>query len=266
MASREAEKRARRAEREAKEAQAAVLDRRSRRLKTLGAVLGFAAIVVVVAIVVSSSGGSGPSSSGGAQSGAPTGAAEVNARWANIPEKGLVAGNPKGPVTLVEFADLQCPFCRETAVNVWPTLIDKYVKSGRLRLEFRNFAIIGPDSEKAARAVDGAAAQNKAFPFLELWYLNQGQENSGYVTDAFIRRIASGVDGLDADKVVAAANDTTDTGSIGTAHTQASIYGINSTPAFLIGKTGSQPKLLQFSNPGGPAEFTSAIDSMLSGQ
>ena len=66
---------------------------------------------------------------------------------------------------------------------------------------------------------------------------NQGTENSGYVTDAFIKRIASGVNGLDPAAVVAASHDQSDP-SLATANTEASKYGVNSTPSFLIGKTG----------------------------
>jgi protein-disulfide isomerase len=163
-------------------------------------------------------------------------------------------------VTLIEFADLQCPFCREATDNSLPTLIDKYVRPGKLRIEFRNFAILGPDSEKAARALEGAAAQGKAWQFLDLWYLNQGEENTGYVNDDFIRKIASGVQGLDAAKVVAASNDMGSGDSVATANTEAQKFGIQQTPSYLIGLTGKQPQQLQIADPNNPALFGQAID------
>jgi protein-disulfide isomerase len=199
--------------------------------------------------------------------GPAVGATAVNKRFAGIPQSGLALGDPKAPVTLVEFADLQCPFCREATDNSIPTLVDKYVRPGKLRIEFRNFAILGPDSEKAARALDGAAAQGKAWQFLDLWYLNQGEENSGYVTDDFISKIASGVQGLDAAKVVAAANDMSGSStSVATANTEAQKFGIQQTPSYLLGLTGKQPQQLQIADPNDPALFGQAIDRLAGGQ
>jgi protein-disulfide isomerase len=261
MASREDEKKRARQEREARAQEEATADRRKRRLTMLSIALAGAVVVVVAAILISSSGGSG-SKGGGAQAGPVVGAAEVNARWSGIPQTGFAAGDPKAPVTLVEFADLQCPFCKASAVNTLPTLVQSEVKPGKLRMEFRNFAILGPDSEKAARAVAEAANQNKAWQFIELWYLNQGEENTGYVTDAFIQRIASAVTGLDAAKVVAASNDASNTSSIDAARADAQKYGVDSTPSYLVGRTGGQLQQLQLDNPSDPAQFTQVIDKL----
>jgi protein-disulfide isomerase len=268
MASREDEKKRAREEREARADEDAKADRRKRRLRMLAIALGAAAAVVVIAIVVSSSGGGSSSkkSSGGQQAGPVVGAQTVNKTFTGIPENGFAVGNAKAPVTLVEFADLQCPFCKQATDASLPTLIDRYVRPGKVRIEFRNFAILGEDSKKAARALAGAAAQNKAWPFIELWYLNQGQENSGYVTDAFIGRIAGAVDGLDAAKVVAASNDTGNDASLGVANTEAQKFGIQSTPSYLIGRTGSPLQQLQLSTLDDPAQFTGPIDQLLGGQ
>jgi protein-disulfide isomerase len=260
MASRQDEKQRARQEREARAAAEANTARRNRRLRMLGIALAGAVVVVVAAILISSGGGS--KKSGGQQTGAVNGAAAVNARWAGIPESGFTAGDPKAPVTLVEFADLQCPFCKQAALGSLPQVVQTEVRPGKARLEFRNFAILGPDSEKAARAVAEAARQNKAWPFIELWYLNQGQENSGYVTDAFIQRIASAVTGLDAAKVVAASNDTANNRSIDAARADAQKYGINSTPSYLIGRTGGALKPLPLSDPSNPSGFIQAIDAL----
>ena len=189
MASREEEKRARRAEREAREAEAAQSERRTRRLRLLGIAAAAVVVVVVGAIIISSS---GSGDKGGKQAGPAEGAATVTSQFAGIPQKGLTIGNPNAPVTLVEFADLQCPFCKEAAAGSYPDIISKYVKAGKVKLEYRTFAILGDDSVTAAKAAVAAGQQGKAWDFIDLWYKNQGEENSGYVTDAFIKRIASG--------------------------------------------------------------------------
>jgi protein-disulfide isomerase len=263
MASREEQKRLAREEREQRAASVAADDRRKRRLGMLGIAGAVAIAVVLAAVVISSSGGD--NKGGGAQTGPAAGAADVQKRLDGIPQSGLTLGDPKAPVTLVEFADLQCPFCKEAATSAMPTLIDRYVRAGKLRIEFRNFAILGPDSEKAARALAGAAQQNKAWQFLELWYQNQGQEHTGYVTDQFIGRIAGGVPGLDAAQVVAASNDTQNTDSLGVARTEANKFGITSTPSFLIGRTGQPLKLLEVQSLDAQP-FTQAIDLLLAQQ
>jgi protein-disulfide isomerase len=253
-------KEARRQEREAKAAEDEKAERRNKRLKQLAAALGVAALIVLIAVVISSMGDEKATGGGSEVKGPAVGATAVNKRFQGIPQQGLAIGNPKAPVTLTEFADLQCPFCREATDNSLPTLIEKYVRAGKLRIEFRNWAILGPDSEKAARALEGAAAQNKAWQFLDLWYLNQGEENTGYVTDDFIRKIASGVHGLDADKVVAASNDMSGGKTVATANTEAQKFGIQSTPSYLIARTGQQPQQLQIADPNDPTLFAQAID------
>ena len=94
------------------------------------------------------------------------------------------AGDPKAPVVLTEFADLQCPFCRDYALNVLPQIIERYVRTGRLRLELRLRAFLGADSDVAGRAAQAAATRDRMWNFVDLFYRNQGTENTGYVTDA----------------------------------------------------------------------------------
>ena len=261
MASRAEAKRLARVEREARAAHAAARERRARRLKLLAAAVGAAAAIAVAAILLSTN--SADQTGGDRASGPLQSAAEVERQFAGIPQRGLALGDPDAPVTLVEFADLQCPFCRHAAVGGLPTVVDRYVRSGKVRLEFRNFAILGPESEKAARAVDAAAEQGKAWQFIELWYHNQGEENTGYVTDDFIRRIAGGVRGLDAAKVVAASNDPSRTESMSAAAREAQIRGIQSTPSFLIAAGDAPARPVQLTDPSDPAQLSGAIDQAL---
>jgi protein-disulfide isomerase len=101
-----------------------------------------------------------------------------------------VLGDPGAAVTLEEFGDLQCPVCKAAAEEVLPDVIESKVKGGEAKLEFRNFVILGPESEVAATAAIAAGEQNRGWSFIELFYRNQGFENSGYVTDSFLTSIA----------------------------------------------------------------------------
>ena len=140
---------------------------------------------------------------------------------------------------MVEFGDLQCPVCRAYAEDVLPTLVRQYVRAGKLRLVFRNISIIGPDSVTAARMAAAAGQQNRLWQYIALFYANQGQENSGYVNDAFLRQIGTGVAGLNVDRALAARGGSAVDGQLQQAEGQATQLGIDATPSFLLGRRGS---------------------------
>jgi protein-disulfide isomerase len=184
----------RREERVEAEQQAVGADRRTRLLQLSVGGVFLAIIVVVVVIVVASSGGD----SGGEASNIEE-AAQVEKLLTGIPQNGTVLGDPNAPVKVFEYGDLQCPFCKENAENVTPAVIEGQVKKGEASITFRNFIIIGPDSIPAGQAALAAGAQGKAWNFIELFYRNQGEENSGYVTDEFIESVgkAAGIPDFD---------------------------------------------------------------------
>jgi protein-disulfide isomerase len=254
---RDAARRAR-AEREAAIAAAAL---RRRRLTRLGAVLAAAAVAVAVLVAISGSGsGSGSSAAKtappAASSGSVAGAHASTALLAGIPQRGLTLGKANAPVRVVEFADLQCPFCRDYALNTMPRLVRDYVRPGTVRMEFRSLAFIGPDSVRAARVAQAAAEQNKLWSFVDLAYANQGKENSGWATDAFLRRLASAVPGLDVNRAFAARGSAAVTGRLKAANTLATSAGVNSTPTFLVGR-GSALKAVDAA--GLPAAIKAAV-------
>jgi protein-disulfide isomerase len=179
------ERERRREERLQRESKAAANERRQRLIK-LGSAAAFLAIVVVAVLVVVSQ----SQTSGGDTELEDIAAVERD--LANIPQSGLTLGRPTAKVTIVEFGDLQCPICRDFAETVLPELISSQVRSGEARLEFRNFAILGPESETAAEAAIAAGEQDRGWDFIELFYKNQGIEHTGYITDEFLTSVAEG--------------------------------------------------------------------------
>jgi protein-disulfide isomerase len=230
-----------RAERLAHEQAAATAATRRKRLTQLGALLAAAVVIVVVAIVVSSGGGSKKEASGAGAGGALEGVAETKALIGGIPQKGITLGSPSAPVTIVEFADPQCPFCKEYTLNEMPALVQKYVRTGKAKMELRYLTFIGPDSLTAASVLGAAGQQNKLWNASDLFYRNQGEENSGYVTDAFLTKILTGA-GADAPKAIAGAGSSAVAADIGAAKTLASRYGVDATPTILVGPTGGELK------------------------
>lgn len=161
---------------------------RRAQLLQMGAGAVFLAIVAVAVLIVLSAGSSG----GDADDLEGVGA--VNRHLAGIPQQGLTLGEPDARVELIEYGDLQCPVCKGFAEEVLRPVIDHQVRAGKAKVTFRNFPFIGDQSAPAAAAALAAGAQGKGWQFLELFYRNQGIENSGYADDEFLTAIARAAD------------------------------------------------------------------------
>jgi protein-disulfide isomerase len=203
---------------------------KKRRLALLGAVVVVAAVVVGV-LALASGGDDGPQGLGGGGS-TLEGERAVNALFAGIPQRGIAVGDPDAPVTVVEFADLQCPFCAQFARDALPEVVRRYVRTGKVRLELRLLTFIGSDSLRAGQMASAAALQGRGWQFADLFFANQGRENSGYATDEFLREVAGGVDGLDVDQALAQAERPAVGALLRMADGLATQLGVSSTPSF----------------------------------
>src|SRR4051794_421846 len=230
MASRIEQKEEARTQRLAAEESARQGDRRRARLMRLGLVLSLAVIVVIVAIVASSGWGSG---SGWGPGSGGSGTDATTALFKGIPQKGLTLGRASAPATLIEFADLQCPFCGEYSNNGLATVVKDYVRTGKLRYQLHIRSFLGPDSVKAAGAAAAATDENRLYQFSDLFYRRQQQENTGYVTPTFLRGVANGA-GVDPAKALAGAANPSSQPQVAAAEKLASQLGSNSTPAFYL--------------------------------
>ena len=233
-----------RAEREEAERREAAAATRKRRLIQLGGVVALAAIVVVVAIVISSGGASGPKKSASENVAGQDLAAQ---EFDGIKQSGAVLGDPKAPATLVEYGDLVCPACKAYSDDVLPPLIQKYVRTGKLKMEFKPFQFVRPWSLPAAQYSYAASLQNLGWNFDRIWYINQGDEGDNYVTDEFARKIASGVPGLDANKLIADSKTPAAQEAAKKVAQEFQGLGFDSTPSFTGGKTGGTMKPVDIS-------------------
>lgn len=166
------------------------MDRRRPAQIASGAVF-LAICIVAVLIVVSQVGGGG--------SGGDTNLEDVvlvRDELAGIPQHGTVLGDPQAKVRVIEYADLQCPICRGLAIDVAPELISQVVRKDVASYDLRQWPVIGDppheQSTAAAKAALAASEQGRYWNYVELFYRNQGTEDSGYVTDAFLTVIARG--------------------------------------------------------------------------
>jgi protein-disulfide isomerase len=201
----------------------------TRRLSLFSGILGVALAIVVIAAAVSTKSGDDATKPHKAST------RDVTRILRGIPQDGLVLGDPKAPVLLVEFADLQCPFCREFAAESWPDIVQKYIRTGKVRMELRLTNILGEDSAKANKAVMAAALQNRMWDASMRFYDVQGQEGSGYVNDRFLRGVLSGVHGLDTTRAMRDRTSPAVRDELAAVHSLQSRYAVHATPTLMIG-------------------------------
>jgi protein-disulfide isomerase len=224
--------------------------------------LGGAVLAAIVAVAIAAAVSGGHASTGAASGGRLTGASFSSRLFAGIPQHGTVLGRPDAPVRIVEFADLQCPYCGEYTVRALPALVRDFVRTGKVQMQFENLSFIGPDSVAAGHAAAAAAAQNKLWNFADLMYLNQGTENTGYATPAYLRRLFQVTPGLNVASALTASQAPAADAALAQANNLAAQEGISETPSFLIDRLGGplrrfQPSALQ------AAPFVAALQSLL---
>jgi protein-disulfide isomerase len=226
---------------------------RTRRLKLLAAAASAAAVLVVAGVLISHSGG---------KTSSPTVKTSTEpSLFAGLKEHDGVIGAQSAPLTVTEYLDLQCPICKQASKSTVPTLVNDYVRTGKIRLQARTLHFIGPDSDRAAEVAAGAERQGKLWPFVEAFYANQGQENSGYVTDAFLTKVANAA-GVDAKAALGQASSNFATGRLQRADSAAAALKVTGTPTFVVQRGDGPAKVLK-ANPLDPASVASALDQEL---
>lgn len=162
-----------------------------------------------------------------------------------IPQKGRVLGRPDAPVTLVEFADLQCPYCAQWSQQAFAELVRDYVRTGKVRLVFGGIAFLGLDSEQALRFAVAAGRQGKLWNVVHLLYANQGPENSGWVSDRLLRGIGAAIPGFATEEAIDDASTVPVHEEVESVASEAEALGVTGTPSFAAGRTGGELRLIE---------------------
>lgn len=226
------------------------------RLLLLGAALGAAVVVAVVLIVV----GSGGSGSGTTTVSTSASGSTAKSLFAGIPQHGDTLGEASAPATLTVYEDPQCPFCREWNVNTLPSVLDTFVRSGRVRLVYHGIVVIGPNSLDGLRAIYAAGAQNKLWTFADALYMHQGAENSGWITPAVVRTAATEA-GANGDAVLARAKSPAVLTPLKASAAEATTDKVRGTPTFVLQKPLGPRTQVQA--PLDPSGFTAALSAAL---
>lgn len=253
-----------RADRKAIEAQHNQMQARRKRLAQLGAAAIAAIVVIAVVVAVAGSGGTNHAAKAISKEG-KTAVAEVDSLLTGIHQESNALGNPKAPVTLQYFGDLECPICREFTLGALPTLISKYVRAGKLRIEYHSMETatrepsIFREQQSAALA---AGKQNLMWYYIELFYHQQGTEDSGYVTTTYLRERAEqarvNVAKWEEERHNPAFETTLEKDAEETGR-----RGFTGTPSFLLGKTGGELSVFSTVSLTEAGAFEAAINSLL---
>ena len=169
-------------------------------------------------------------------------------------------GNANAPVVIAEWFDYQCPACKYADQNMITPLVAEYVNAGKLKIVFKDFAFLGPDSQTlalTARAV-WEAYPDKFYEWHKVFFDNQGRENTGWATKAEIATLTAKVAGIDQAVIdgLIAKNSATYQTTIDADKAEGTKFGVNATPSFIIGSS-LQVGVPQYS------EVKSMIDALL---
>jgi protein-disulfide isomerase len=232
-----------------------------------GAAAAVIAIVVVLIVVLTGGGSSTPKGVpkvGSIASGLP-GSPEVDRYFKGIPQTGMTLGSPFAKVLMVEYIDLQCPFCQQFETQVFPDIVAKYVKTGKVRVEARVLDFIGPDSSRGRKGMIAAGNQNRAFNYAEVLYFNQGTENTGWLNDDMVASAAGSIPGLDVPKLLADRSASAVAKASSDFDAAALADKVSSTPTLLVGRNGTKPKLVPLQSSTDKATLVAALDTALAG-
>jgi protein-disulfide isomerase len=248
MASRKEQKEAAREARLAQEQAAAARAARMRRLGMIGGVVVVAVIIAVVAIVISSGG----SKKTGLATGTKASATDnlVEAELQGIPQSGPTLGKSSAPVTIQYFGDLECPYCAELTVgdggSGLPQLITGPVKQGKVKLVYKSFETASASTNNdrfipQQVAALAAGKQDLFWQYTELFYHEQGDETTRYVTESYLEGLARQIPGLNFSKWMSARKDGAFSAEVTADEKLAQSDGLQGTPTLVVtGKKGSE--------------------------
>jgi protein-disulfide isomerase len=245
MASRKAQKEAARERRLAEERARAEQASRARRLRMVGGTVVAAIALVAVAIAVSANGASSSVAVKPTSPAAKKAQATVDSLLKGIPQQGNTLGSPTAKVTLTEFGDLVCPVCKAFALGAEDQLIANEVRAGKVKIVYKALETASGDANNSMFVPGQAAAlaageQKLGWYYILLFYHEQGDETTSYVTDSYLDGLAKQVSGLNYAQWSSDRQSSTLTEQVQKETTQAANAGYSSTPTIVISGSKSQ--------------------------
>lgn len=144
-----------------------------------------------------------------------------------------VLGSENAPITMIEFGDYQCFYCNNFFHNTESDIVKNYVDTGKVKMYFKDFTIIGQDSVTAANAAHCAQEQGKFWQYHDFLYTNWSGENTGWATSSNLVQFAKQV-GLNTDQFNQCLVQSKYSGIVRGSVADANTLGLTGTPDFFI--------------------------------
>lgn len=148
-----------------------------------------------------------------------------------------VIGDENASVTVIEFGDYRCPYCRQFEMTTFPQLKENYIDTGEIKFSFINFAFLGQGSEQAAAAAECVYRQDES----QFWqyhkgiYENQGSESENWVTQDLLMQVArDNTEGLDYDRLQSCIANSETSDEVRSDRGTANTNGVTSTPKIFV--------------------------------
>ncbi len=184
---------------------------------------------------------------------------KVNIKDVDIKNEPFI-GDSNAPVVMAYWMDYQCPFCKRFETETLPTLIEKYVNTGKLKIVFKDFQFLGEDSTTAGLAENAVweIAPQSFGAWQKAMYEKQDDENGGWGKKEDIIEMTRTIPGIDADRVSALMEEKKEVyqKELDEDNQEGSKFGVSGTPGFVIGDqsiSGAQPT----------SAFIQVIDALL---
>jgi protein-disulfide isomerase len=212
----------------------------------IGGSTAIIAVVVLITLIAAGVFDSGSVSTGGLTKG----------QTDELKSQGHLIGDASAKVTIIEFADFQCPYCQQFWASSLQSIKSEFVETGQAAIYFHHMAFIGPESTLAAAGAECAADQGKFEPFHDVLFDKQGPENKGYITIARLETFAAEA-GLDLVSFANCVRDDAHQKKVQADTNYASSIGVRSTPTLMING-------MIISNPMDMSEIRAAVQTALS--
>lgn len=144
-----------------------------------------------------------------------------------------ILGNPNAPITMVEFGDYQCTFCSKFFHETENSIITNYIKTGKVKVLFKDFIILGQDSRNAANAAHCANDQRLFWEYHSMLYNNWAGENTGWADLAHLHEFANTL-GLDMDVFSTCMSDLKWNELVNLSSKDGQKLGVSGTPTFFV--------------------------------
>lgn len=173
----------------------------------------------------------------------------------------VILGSKDAPVTLIEFGDYQCPFCARFFSETEEQIRKQYIETGKVKMVYKDYAFLGPESVAAAQAAECAKDQGKYWVYHDALYNEEivdNQENSGNLTTDRLKEIAV-ENGLNKSQFDPCFDSKKYESEVNGDYDEAQTLGVQATPTIFINNqkfTGALPF----------AAFQEAIDKILEQQ